>query len=305
VFTQEAFEAALSGDESRLAGEAGPGGHVRVAGDWVLVAPDGAGKVVLGRRWHQGGVDVSRIPLPDGFRVREVAVDDGRFALTGADGRVVRGTPEQFTARPKLLDPELNPRHRQQVEEVFLMTHLLPERNREVVPDPPTADVGLGAAHVAEIARAGQVAVPLGGDEPVWVRFDCAGPEKVVELLPHARTLLASFERLGREAAAYVWARIIEDSDDDSDGDNDGDPGDTAIEDADKVGEDTEDDDTEDEIDEDEFLEHMVPTGIAVYLTGDFELHFEGASGTVYLDGYWPSVQFTADGTPVGVTIEA
>jgi hypothetical protein len=50
----------------------------------------------------------------------------------------------------------------------------------------------------------------------------------------------------------------------------------------------------------------MVPTGLYVFSTRDFELHFEGASdGEYFLDNYWPSVQFTPDGMIVDYTIEA
>ena len=45
---------------------------------------------------------------------------------------------------------------------------------------------------------------------------------------------------------------------------------------------------------------------MVVYLTGDFEIHFEGLSGTeFYMDGYWPVVQFRADGTPVDHYVDA
>jgi hypothetical protein len=250
VFTLKAVEAALAGDESPLAAEAGPGVllvDAELAS--VVVAPRDADHIVLGWRREQD-VEISTIALPDGFLVREVGVEDGRFVLTGVDGRTIRGTPDQFTAHPEVLG---------------------------VLLEPPTADLGL--SDVARIVAAGEVTVRING-EPVWVNFDEASPEQVAELLPRARELLASFEQLGRTAAEYLLARLTE-------------------------GDDEEADEADGEFDEAEYFDDMVPTSLVINPTGEFVLHFEGVSGTYFLDGYWPSVLFTPDRQPVDFAIEA
>jgi hypothetical protein len=53
------------------------------------------------------------------------------------------------------------------------------------------------------------------------------------------------------------------------------------------------------------FFAGMTATSLVIYLTGDFELHYEEAGETFFMEGYWPSVQFLADRTPVGFIIEA
>lgn len=280
VFTLKDFRAALRGDDSELVRAAGPDGVVRVSPELscVLVAPGGDGRLRLGDLRDPEHPRIDTIPLPPGFRVREISVEGERFVLTDADGRTARGTPDQFTAQPKIIRPDCNPRHDEQSEELFLAVHERSTRRRTTTPEPASADLGLSEPHVAAVAAAGQVHVPVAGEQ-VWVSFDCAGPEKVVALLPHARELLASFEELGREAAEFL--QTPDEDDEDYDEEEDG-------------GEDEEDD-----------RDPMVPTSLVIYLTGDFELHFEAASGTYCLDGYWPSVQFTADRTLVGGTVEA
>jgi hypothetical protein len=238
VFTLEDVEAALRGDDSGLVRAAGPGAIVRVDGEQasVLVTRGESGEVVFGRSRADGGA-IDTVALPEGFHVREVAVEDGKFVLTGVNGRVMRGSADKFTT------------------------------GRGILVEPPHATVEL--SNETEIAQAGETIVTIGGEQ-VWVRFDDAKPEQVRALLPRARELLASFAEMGRRAVEYLWPAFESDQG----------------------------------IDEDRFFAEMVPTYVELHQNGEFDLHFGVASGVFYLDGYWPSVQFTATNTPVGFTTE-
>ncbi|MFE4177311.1 hypothetical protein ACFRR7_35625 [Streptomyces sp. NPDC056909] len=106
----------------------------------------------------------------------------------------------------------------------------------------------------------------------IELSFDCAGPEKTAALLPHARRLVADFARIRRAATEFLHAWGAE--------------GDGT--DEERLG----------------FAAAMVPTGLVVYRSGDFEVAFEDTSGTYFLDGYWPNIVFRADMTPVDLTVE-
>lgn len=186
---------------------------------------------------------------------------------SSADGRTVHGTPAQFEVYPRLVDAEHNPRYEAQLETIFLTTHQLPMR--EVVLVPPQADLTLAGE---EIVSVGEAMVQL-GDREVLVSFDSAAPDKVVELLPHARALLAAFDDVVRDGVEFLWAW--------------GEEGD------------------ETEADKADFRADIAPIGLTVYLTGDFHVDLESVSGRHVLEGYWYAVQFTADRTPVDVSVEA
>lgn len=268
----EIFAAALR-DDKRLRREAGPDAVFCVAPELhsvflVQKAEDGtqAGTVAI---VGSGGGVVGVVDLPRSFQVRTITHDDARFALTSADGRTATGTPDQFDAHPRLVAESVNPRYQEQLEEIFLNTHLL--RNRAVAGiDAPTTDQGLDGPELDEIIRLGEAMVTV-ADEELWLKFDNAWPEKVSELLPHTRDLLARLDHLGRAGAEFLWAEVS--------------PGDEP---------------------ESDFLEMMTPTSLVMFLTGDFEIHYEGISDTeYYMDGYWPAVHFLANGTPVDHAIEA
>jgi hypothetical protein len=260
----ETFRSALHGDGTRLRSVTGPDDLVCVAHEphsvfLVQNAADGTQSATIG----SCGL-VAEVGLPPSFRVVEIAADGAEFVVTSADGRVAHGTPDQFTAFPKLVAQEHNPRYAAQLEELFLQTHLLTDEPLDT-PFPPVAtDERLAEP---EVLRFGEALVTVGGRE-VWLSFDNARPDRVAELLPHTRALLADVDRLSRAGAELLWARVGEG-------------------------------------DEAEFLAAMTATSLVVYLTGDFELHYEEVSGTYWMDGYWPSVQFLADRTAVDFTTEA
>lgn len=271
------FAEALRGADGQLRQEAGPDALIHVANQlssvfMVQSAADGTQAGTLARVGAHGGGIVSVVSLPRLFRVREITHHGEEFFLAGADGRTVHGTPNQLVASPKLLDEKVNPRFQEQLDEILLGTHLLPDREVAGLDAPKTNQLVSGP-EVEEIVRVGEAWVAFNGEE-VWLTFDNAWPEKIVELLPHARQLLGSLDRLGREGAEFLWST--------------GATGD------------------ESEAEKTEFTEAAAPTSVVVYLTGDFEIHFEGLSGTeFYLDGYWPVVQFRADGTPVDHYVDA
>ncbi|WP_345438836.1 hypothetical protein [Actinoallomurus vinaceus] len=195
--------------------------------------------------------------------------DGEHFVLTSADGRSVRGTPQQFTA-PKLLPREHNPSYEEQLEECFLATHLLPggrSRPGTSAPIGPTLD----GSHIDDMTQ-GPVVVSAAGQE-LWVSFDGSGPEKVAELRPHARRLVAAFDRIRRDGIDFLWATG-------ADGD---------------------------EPDEEKarFAAGMLPDSLVVYRSGDFEVHFDDVDGRYFPEGYWPAVLYRADMTPVAVTVES
>ncbi|MFL6119203.1 hypothetical protein [Actinophytocola sp.] len=267
----ETFADALRGNAERLRQEAGAGALICVAPElssvFVVGTADGkqTGTVAVVERGLVGAVE-----LPRSFQVREVARDGGQFVLTSADGRVARGTPEQFTTWTRIVAEGVNPRFDEHLAEILVNTHQIPVRDLAGADDTPATDPAL--RNVEEISRVGEAMVTV-GDEEVWLTFENAWPEKVVELVPHVRELLAALETLGRTGAEFLLART------------------TTAQGSDE--------------DRAEFLARMRASSLVVYLSGDFELHYEGVSGTYYLDGYWPSVQFLANGTPVDHAIEA
>ncbi|HEX6352090.1 hypothetical protein [Actinophytocola sp.] len=268
----DVFRDALHGNGKRLRKAAEPDGVFCVAAEphsvfLVQNSDDGTQSATVGSCGR-----VSIVELPRSFRVQDIAYDAGEFVLTSADGQVAHGSPDQFTAQPRLVAEEHNPRYQEQLTEIFLRTHQLSELTQSDKPyPPPSVGPELAGPELADILRVGQALVPLGEHE-VWLSFDYAGPEKVADLLPLARELLADFDRLSRAGAELLWDRTTEGEEIESD----------------RAG----------------FLAEMIATSLVVLLSGDFELHYEGAED-FFMEGYWPSVQFLADRTPVDYVIEA
>lgn len=287
------FTAALKGDETRLRDEVGPDAIVCVAselGHVLVVQPGEDGR----QRGTVGGPgQVAEVRLPRTFTVTQVTHDDTQFVLTDARGRVARGTPDQFAWSPMILDAEVNPAYDEQFEAVLLDTHRIPH-DRDTDLDGPRTDPSLSGPEIAELLRAGDATV-VDGETELWLHFENAWPEKIEELLPHARTLLAAIDTLGRTGAEFLWNQAEEDEDGEED------EPDLADEDEDGDHDEEDDEDEYGEVaSEEDFFELAKPTSLVVYVTGDFAIHYEELSDTYfYMDGYWPAVRFRADGTPV------
>lgn len=263
------FDAALDGDPTALRDAAGPDGvfcldperHTALV---VFTGPDG---------FQQGNVHlpgaVVRLDIPRSFRVRDVDRADGRFVVTGADGRVVRGTARQFGRWPRLIDERNNPDYQDQLAEVFRDIHLLPDH--EAFPDacPPIQDPVLGA--VVHSGEYGHYAATVERDgRELAVSFDSAGVDRVTELLPHARRLVTGIVGLHDRARDLIWA----------------------------IGADG----TEPPEERQRFESVVRPTDLTVFYSGDFEVCFED-DGTYLEDGYWFAVSYRADTTPVDASI--
>lgn len=267
------FHDALRGDDRALRAEAGPDAMIQLAPDLssVLVARPGTGVTIAVVGSENGGGSVLRdLHVPTSFAVAAVGRDGGEFVLTSADGRTVRGTPDQFAVEPRLIRKEVNPRHDEQRDQLFYETHLRPPTRFSSPSESPAADVALSDPDA--VADAGEAVVKI-GDRDVWLSFERAGPGKVREQLTHVRGLLADLDAIGRAGAEFLWARY-EKHHDESD-------------------------------DEAEFMSLTTATSLVVLSTGDFEVHYEETSGVYVMDEYWLAVQFTADRTPVEDLVEA
>jgi hypothetical protein len=265
------FVAAIEGDDSELRTVAGPDAMIDVAPDLssvLVVRPTADGKqtgtvAIVGS--DGVGNAISTIHVPRSFPVTGIRRDGAEFVLTSADGRTVHGTPDQFAVEPRLLNEDVNPRYAEQLDQLFLETHLRPPQRFASPRESPTCDAAL--REPADVVAAGEAMVAIGDDE-VWLDFECAGPGKVTRQLPHARELLADLAGIGRVGAEFLWA-------------------------------------TDPEGDKAAFLEVMAPTSLVILSPGDFEIHYEGTSDVLVMDGYWLAVQFTADRTPVDHSVEA
>ncbi|MDQ3790064.1 MAG: hypothetical protein M3422_22825, partial [Actinomycetota bacterium] len=266
------FQAALGGDDAELREQAGPGALICLAPELssaFVVWPGADGtqnaRVAIIGTEEGGGNALADVHVPTSFPVISVERNGGEFVLTSADGRTVHGTPEQFAQEPLLLVDEDDPRYTEQRDQLFYETHLRPlDRFAALDMDSPETDIALSNADA--VAAAGEAMVAFGDDE-VWLNFECAGPEKVMQQIPHARGLLADLTAIGRAGAEFVWSRTT---------------------DEDKAG-----------IGEDAFFELMTPSSLVVHSNGDFVVHYERTSDVLVMDGYWIAVQFDADRTPV------
>jgi hypothetical protein len=262
------FRAALDGDETALRDAAGPDGHYALAPGQraallVFTGPDGHQQ---GNTYRPG--TVSRLEIPRGFRVRDVRHTDGRFVLTGADGTVVHGTAGQFGRCPQLIDEPDNPAYQEQVAENFRDTHLLPDPDADPGSCPPLHDPVLGA--IVHPGDDGHYTATADRDgEPVTVTFDSAGPDRVTALLPHARRLAGDVTGVHDRARDLIWAFGVHDEQ----------PGERA-----------------------QFDAATRAVYLTVFRTGDFELGVED-DGSYLPDGYWLTVTYRADLTPVAVNL--
>jgi hypothetical protein len=273
------FQAALDGDDAELLAQAGPDAMVCVAPELssVFVVRPGADGTqhariaVVGSGPNGGGSVIADVHVPASFLVTSVEQRGGEFVLTSADGRTVHGTPDQFAEEPRLLIDEDDPRYEERRDQLFYETHLRPaQRFASLDMDSPATDVAIGNAEA--VAAAGEAMVAVGDDE-VWLNFECAGPEKVMQQIPHARGLLADLAAIGRAGAEFVWSRTTEE---------------------DKAG-----------IGEDAFFELMTPSSLVVHSDGEFVVHYERTSDVLVMDGYWIAVHFDADRTPVDDFVDA
>lgn len=273
------FQAALRGDDAELRAEAGQDALVCVAPELssVFVVRPGADGTqhariaIIGGNAGGGGSVIADVRVPASYRVTSVEQDGGEFVLTSADGRTVHGTPDQFAQEPQLLTDEDDPRYEEQRDQIFYETHLRPPvRFASLDMDTPATDIAIGDPEA--VAAAGEALVAFGDDE-VWLDFECAGPEKVMRQIPHARGLLADLAAIGRAGAELVWSR-------------------TTDEDRAEIGEDA-------------FFELMTPSSLVVLTNDDFVVHYERTSDVLVMDGYWIAVRFTADRTPVDEFVDA
>ncbi|MET8176006.1 hypothetical protein [Streptomyces clavifer] len=278
MYDLEIFASALRGDDVRLREFAGAYGLLCTAVELSSVfvirpADDGTQRGALAVVGASGGGGVSKVRVPRSFPVRRVGYEGDCFVLTADDGREVGGTPGQFGAWPKIVTAGHNPAYEQHLEEAFLATHLLPDGPRgPSASDLPSPGASWGELPADEIVRRQYVVVPAAGQD-LSVSFDCAGPEKVAELLPHAREVVAEFDQVRRTGAEFLWDW--------------GANGDESEE--DRAG----------------FLEAVAPADLVVFRSGDFEVHFGDASGRFFPDGYWGAVQYQRDMTPASGTMEA
>jgi hypothetical protein len=268
----EIFEAALNdGDETGLREAAGPDGRFcldRERHDALLVftMADGfqAGNVfVTGMRRKI----VSRLDMPRSFQVRDVHREGREFIVTGCDGQAARGTAWQFAACPRLIrEEDGNPAYQDQLAEVFLSTHLLPDPELPAEAFPPIHDPVLG--EVTFHSEHYEAQVEYAGKE-LWVWFDAAGPDKATELLPHARRLVAGFADLHARGLDMIWERCA--------------------------------DGTEPPGTREHFASVMQPASLTIFRSGDFEVNFEDHTGTYIEEYYWFSVGYRADTVPVSL----
>lgn len=275
------FASTLQGDESVLRGILAPDSIVCVApqprGVFVVEdMADGSQAAMVAHVGPSGSGSISPVRVPRSFPIRHVSHDDERFVVTSADGRTVHGRLWQFKKWVKVLDQEHNPSYEQHIEEAFLATHLIPDdplQPAHLTTDPVLGDVRLDPV-LPQYADSYEAIIPIADDE-LRLAFDSAGQGKATALLPHARVLVTALDRIAAAGAEFLW----------------------------NWGADRDEPDEEKEA----FLREVSPpTDLVIYRSGDFEIHYAGASGTKYfMDGYWPAVQFTADLTPVAVTVEA
>jgi hypothetical protein len=264
------FAAALDGDATALWRATGPDGVYcldpqRHAALLVFTGPGG---------FQQGNVYLSgqvlRLEIPRSFRVRDIHLADGLFAVTVADGQVIRGTARQFGCQPRLIDEADNPAYQDQLAGLFRDTGRLPDPDAYPDACPAIQDPLLGAlvhpggyGHYAAMVERDGVALA--------VSFDSAGADRVTELLPHARRLVTGIAGLHDRARDLIWA--------------------------------TGADGAEPPEARERFHSVLRPTDLTVFRTGDFEVCFED-DGTYLEDGYWIAVYHRADTTPVHAHID-
>jgi hypothetical protein len=234
--------------------------------------PDGEQQAVLATVGPAGGGIVTRVALPRTFRVERITHDADRFTLRAADGRTVSATPAQFGTHVLLLPPDDDPQHEARLTEAFLATALLPDRSWTPDRTPAVHDPLLGT--ITHTLGSGGYGTDLAlDDRDIRLTFDGAGVERVTELLPHARNLVAGFARIEADGREFLWSWGR--------------------------------DGTETADEERRFRAALCPGALVVYRSGDFEVHFDDTSGDHLPEGYWPVVRHRADRTPTSVSVEA
>lgn len=276
MFDLDVFAGALRGDGASLE-TLRQGAHALCVAEElssvfrVAAGADGGQEAQLAQVGSGGG-SVSPVSVPRSFRVEHIGHDTRHFTLHAADGRTVRATPWQFSSHVKLLFAECNPLYEAQLDEAFAATPLLPDRDPEPERTPPVSDPVLGTIPFDEGTSEYGATLTV-GDLSVWLSFDGADVDRVTELLPRARDLVTDFASVERTGREFLWSEG-------SDG-------------------------TETAQAREHYLDSLEPSGLVLYRTGDFEIHFDDTSGDHYLDGYWPVACFRSDRTPVSSYVEA
>jgi hypothetical protein len=264
------FVAALRGDDTGLRTEAGPDALVRVAP---------ALSSVLVVRADEDGEQTGTVAIVGAEGVGSAVVSfpvptSFRVTAVGEDGgEFVLTAADGRTVHGTPNQFASMPVHLDEDvdprrDPAFFAPHLRPHERIISLPA-PAADAALSDAET--VAAAGEAMVTPPDGQEVWLDFETEG--RVTELLPQARALLADLPGIGRTGAEFLWSRTTE-------------------------GDETEDDRAE-------FFEIMKPTSLVLSADGDFTVHYEGAAGTYCMDGYWLSVRFTEDRTPVDHAVEA
>lgn len=224
-------------------------------------------------------IGTSRRPVPRRFRIAEVSQEGSRVNLRATDGRTLTASPGQLAVVPYLVPAQHNPDHDEQAERAFLDAPSLPADDvanaGSPLRDPVFGEVFVRApsivGYTAEIPEAAVL-----GDRPVAVMFDGAGRDRIEELLPVVRDVVADLAGVLDAAVEHLWEWGREESDTD-----------------------------EDRL---RFVDSFGLEAVTVYHSGDFGVDLSDDRGLfeqAFMDGYWPKVHFRADRIPVAVTVEA
>jgi len=220
------------------------------------------------------------VPLPALFQVREVGMDDGLVRLVARDGRQVRATPRQLATFAQLVSERVNPNHQAQVEAEFLDRAVRPaddttdpaltmpvedELFGTIVSHPPT-----GFGQTAEVAVIRSL-IPW-SELPVDLAFDAMSRDRLVEVLPEVHKVVAGLRELVDRAVDHLW---------ESGGD-----------------------DERADVDRETFGAAFRLMGVTIYHSADFGLDLDD-SGRYFDDGYWPRVNFRADGVATELVVMA
>ncbi|WP_018352653.1 hypothetical protein [Longispora albida] len=133
----------------------------------------------------------------------------------------------------------------------------------------PQPDASPGEIHFDEPTQSHTVTLPTIGR--LWLISDDETP--FVDLLPHARRIIAAFDQVHRESLAFLWSW--------------GATGDETAE------------------DQARFRDELRPETVTLHPSGAFVVHYAVTAGRHFPDGYWPAVHHHADLTPARVTVEA
>ncbi|MFD0556485.1 hypothetical protein ACFQ3B_05435 [Stackebrandtia endophytica] len=228
---------------------------------------------------HVGG-GYAPVPLPTRFHVREVGVVEGLVRLVAHDGRRLSATRGQLATWSQLVSEEANPDYATQFEMEFLDRALRPASDTSdaaftmpveddlfgsITPHPPS-----GFGQTAEIVDIR----PLVGwsDSPVDLTFDAMSRDRLVEVLPGVHKVVADLRQLFDRAVDFLWESGS--------------------------------DDDRARLDRKTFRADFQPMGVTIYHSADFGLDLD-ESNKYFEDGYWPRINFRADGEPVELIVMA